>query len=88
FIEEEQRNDSYPAAHDSVEQEISLFLLHRHHQLEELEDFFRTFIPLSLRAGPVRESVGPTLLRETTLLKQRLTVLQSRHFIRAALDLE
>ena len=87
FVDEDLKNDSYPAG-DGVEAEIRSFLLHRHRRLDELQDFFRTFLPLALHDGPVRDSVRPILLRETTLLRERLTALKARHLLRADVHID
>ena len=81
FVDEE-ANDYYPPAAASVEEEIRQFLLYRHGRFLELQDFFRTFVPLSIVDAAIREQLEPILLRAAPLLRERLAGLQKRHLIR------
>jgi AcrR family transcriptional regulator len=88
FVDEEENDGNYPPAADGVEEELLQFLLHRHKRFLELQEFFRTFIPLSMRDASIRESMEPIVFRATTALRDRLSELQKRHLIRAAADLD
>ncbi len=86
FIDEE-ADDYYPPAAEDVEAEIRLFLLYRHRRFLELQDFFRTFVPLSIVDASIREQLEPILLRAGPILSDRLAKLQERHLVRADADL-
>jgi AcrR family transcriptional regulator len=86
FVDEE-ANDYYPLAAEDVEAEIRQFLFYRHGRFLELQDFFRTFVPLSIVDAAIREQLEPVLLRAATLLRDRLARLQERHLVRADADL-
>ena len=86
FVDEE-ANDYYPAAAEDVEVEIRQFLLYRHGRYLKSQDFFRTFIPLSIVDAAIREQLEPVLLRAAPILRERLAGLQKRHLIRADADL-
>jgi AcrR family transcriptional regulator len=86
FVDEE-ANDYYPLAAEDVEAEIRQFLFYRHGRFLELQDFFRTFVPLSIVDAAIREQLEPFLLRASTLLRDRLARLQERHLVRADADL-
>lgn len=88
FVEEEENDSTYPPAADGVEEEIRQFLFHRHKRFLELQEFFRTFIPLSMRDASIRDSMEPIVLNATAVLRGRLSELQKRHLIRADADLD
>ncbi|MFD2184627.1 TetR/AcrR family transcriptional regulator [Rhodoplanes azumiensis] len=88
FVDEEANGRIYPAPAEDVETEIRQFLLYRHQKLLVLQDFFRAYLPLSLRDDAIRDSLRPILLRESAVLRDRLVALQGRGLIRADADLE
>ena len=88
FVDEEATGDVYPAAAADVETEVRQFLLYRDHRFLELQDFFRAYLPLSMRDASVRDSLRPILLRETAVLRERLAALQERGLVRADADLD
>jgi len=88
FVDQELDGANYPAAAGTVEEEILQFLRYRDSKLLELQDFFRAFLPMSLRDGSIRDKLRPILLRETAVLRDRLEALQTRGHIRPDADLE
>ena len=87
FVDEEANDINYPPAAGNVEEEIRQFLLYRHGRFLELQDFFRTFVPLSIVDAAIREQLEPVLLRAGAILRERLAGLQKRHLIRPEADL-
>jgi AcrR family transcriptional regulator len=88
FVDEESKDRNYPPAAADVETEIRQFLLHRHRRYLELQDFFRAFLPLSVRDASIRGSMQAIMLRETAILRERLVERQQAGAIRADADLE
>jgi AcrR family transcriptional regulator len=88
FADEEASERNYPPPVADVEAEIRQFLLHRHRLYLELQDFFRAFLPLSMRDASIRGSLEAIVLRETAMLRERLLEHQRRGRIRADADLE
>lgn len=88
FVDEEAHDDNYPAASDTVEEEIRQFLLHRHRRLLELQDFLRVFMPLGIRDGSIRDQLEPILLKEAGRLSERLFELRRRGLVRSDAHLE
>ena len=88
FVDEEADGDAYPPAAADLATEILQFLRYRDRKLLELHDFFRAFLPMSLRDGSIRETLRPILLRETALLRDRLAGLQKRGLIEPGADLD
>ena len=88
FVDEDFNERHYPPPAADVETEISQFLLHRHRRLFELQDFFRAFLPLSMRDASIRGTMQTIVMRESTILRERLSELQKRGLIRADADLE
>ncbi len=88
FIDEEANDNNYPPAADGVEEEIRQLLLYRHMRFLVLREFFRTFVPLSILDASIRERIEPLLLRAAAMLRDRLSGLQKRHFIRPDANLE
>ncbi len=88
FIDEEAAERNDPPAAGDVETEIRQFLLHRHKRYLELQDFFRAFLPLSMRDASIRDSLQVIVLRETAALRERLLEHRKRGLIRADVDSE
>jgi AcrR family transcriptional regulator len=88
FVDEEVNGGHYPAAAADVAGEIRGFLRHRHAKLLELQDYLRAYFPMSLRDASIRETIRPVLLREGTVLRERLAALQRRGLVRADADPE
>jgi AcrR family transcriptional regulator len=88
FVEEEEKGGDYPPGAEDLREEILQFLLHRHGRFLELQEFFRTFVPLSMRDPSIRESMEPIVLNATAVLRGRLSELQRRHLVRADADLD
>ena len=84
FVDEE-ATDYYPPAAGTVEEEIRQFLFYRHGRFLELQDFFRTFVPLSIVDASTREQLEPILLRAGPILRDRLARFRERHLVSAAL---
>jgi AcrR family transcriptional regulator len=87
FADKSVNDDNQPVAAESVEEEIRQFLLFRHARFLELQEFFRTFVPLSIVDTSIRERIEPILLRSAEVLRDRLAGFQQRHLIRADANL-
>ena len=88
FVDEDTNERNYPPPAADVETEIRQFLAHRHRRYLELQDFFRAFLPLSMRDASIRGTLETIVLRETAALRDRLLELQKHGLIRADVDLE
>ena len=81
FVDEDTNERNYPPPAADVEMEIRQFLVHRHRRYLELQDFFRAFLPLSMRDASIRGTLETIVLRETAALRDRLLELQKHGLI-------
>jgi AcrR family transcriptional regulator len=88
FVDGEAIERNYPPVAADVETEIRQFLLHRNRRYLELQDFFRAFVPLSMRDASIRDSLEAIVFRQTAVLRERLLERQKGALIRADVDLE
>ena len=88
FVDQELDGANYLPAAATVEEEILQFLRHRDRRLLELQDFFRAFLPMSLHDESIRDRLRPILMRESSVLRDRLAALQERGAIRRDADVE